>query len=98
MSVKIEIGRDTVEAFRIPNDLNGNPRFVIHFNDLETFNFRFHARSKMTLPERFERIKKLSRKYGGKAYRGKDIAGGIVFQAYECQLPEIIRKIHASED
>ena len=98
MPVQITIGSDTIDATRIENDINGNPRFVVHFNDLETFEFRFMARSSMTLPERFTRVRKLANRFGGKTYRGKDIPGGIVFQAYECQLPGIIKKIRENEN
>ena len=27
----IEINNETIEYFRIDNDINGNPRYVIHF-------------------------------------------------------------------
>lgn len=98
MPVQITIGNDTIDATRIENDINGNPRFVVHFADLETFEFRFAARSSMTLPERFKRVRKLANRLGGKTYRGRDVAGGIVFQAYECQLPGIVQKIRENEN
>ena len=56
-----------VEVFRIENDVNGNPRYVIHFLDLsENYN---------------ESLFK-ARKIGGKKYRAKWFGGGIVFSSY----------------
>lgn len=56
-----------IEVFRIPNDLNGNPRYVVHFMDLGI---------KLT---DYDNINKL---YGFKKYRAKWFGGGVVFQSY----------------
>jgi hypothetical protein len=64
---------------RINNDVNGNPRYVVHFydllNDIEGLN--------LTILERYELALQKARKVGGKMYRGKDFGGGIVFQSYD---------------
>ena len=56
-----------IEAFRIPNDTNGNPRYVIHFRDLDIGLWDY------------DNINKL---YGFKKYRAKWFGGGVVFQSY----------------
>ena len=96
--ITLPMGQDSVEILRIKNDVNGNPRYVVHFADMESFEFRFYARVSMTLPQRYARVAKLANKLGGKKYTGKDFLGGIVFQAYEFQIPELIRKIQSMEN
>jgi hypothetical protein len=70
-----------MEFKRINNDINGNPRFVVHFlgllNEGEGEGLR-------TL-EKLDLALKKARKVGGKMYRGKDFGGGIVFQSYNIQ-------------
>ena len=56
-----------IEAFRIPNDVNGNPRYVVHFMDLN-----------IKLAD-YDNINKL---YGFNKYRAKWFGGGVVFQSY----------------
>ncbi|AFN38657.1 TreK [Staphylococcus phage MSA6] len=59
-------GQD-ITAFRIPNDANGNPRYVVHFMDLD-----------IKLAD-YDNINKL---YGFKKYTAKWFGGGVVFQSY----------------
>ena len=56
-----------IEAFRIPNDTNGNPRYVVHFRDLGIDLWDY------------DNINKL---YGFNKYRAKWFGGGVVFQSY----------------
>ena len=56
-----------IEVFRIKNDVNGNPRYVIHFSDLG-----------IKLDD-YDNINKL---YGFKKYRAGWFGGGVVFQSY----------------
>ena len=56
-----------ITTFRIPNDNNGNPRYVVHFLDL---NIKLSD---------YDNINKL---YGFKKYRAKWFGGGVVFQSY----------------
>jgi hypothetical protein len=65
---------------RINNDINGNPRFVVHFYDLLTDSESWGLN--LTILQRYELALKKARKVGGKIYRGKDFGGGIVFQSY----------------
>ena len=59
-----------IEAFRIPNDVNGNPRYVVHFMDLN-----------IKLAD-YDNINKL---YGFNKYRAKWFGGGVVFQSYNIE-------------
>ena len=56
-----------IEVFRIPNDTNGNPRYVVHFRDLGIGLWDY------------DNINKL---YGFNKYRAKWFGGGAVFQSY----------------
>ena len=66
---------------RINNDINGNPRFVVHFLGL----LNEGEGEGLGVLERFDLALKKARKVGGKMYRGKDFGGGIVFQSYNIQ-------------
>jgi hypothetical protein len=68
---------------RINNDVNGNPRYVVHFLALIT------EQESNSTPNDWNRIRSLynlaldkSRAFGGKKYRAKSYGGGIVFQSY----------------
>ena len=63
-------------------DVNGNPRYVVHFTDVLPDNYR------ETLPDiraRYQYAVKLSHRWGGSKYRGRDFGGGIVVQSYSLQ-------------
>jgi hypothetical protein len=66
---------------RINNDINGNPRFVVHFYEL----LRDGEGEGLPILERYELAVKKARKIGGKIYRGRDFGGCIVFQSYDIQ-------------
>lgn len=59
-----------IEVFRIPNDVNGNPRYVVHFRDLGISLWDY------------DKINKL---YGFKKYTAKWFGGGVVFQSYNIE-------------
>lgn len=56
-----------IEAFRIPNDVNGNPRYVVHFTDLGIGLWDYDS---------------INQLYGFNKYRAKWFGGGVVFQSY----------------
>jgi hypothetical protein len=66
---------------RINNDVNGNPRYVVHFYDL----LRDGEGEGLDVFEKYKIAVKKSRKIGGKIYKGKDFGGCIVFQSYDIQ-------------
>ena len=68
--VTVKVGGNEITAYRVNNDINGNPRYVISW---------------LSVPgaESYEEAIKIAKdKIGGKRYRGKDFGGGIVFQSY----------------
>ena len=77
---------------RIKSDVNGNPRFVVHFLTLEPEGADHGA---MTISQRYKRVIKAANKLGGRRYHNKAYGGGIVFQAYECELPRLVAMIRA---
>lgn len=71
---------------RINNDVNGNPRYVIHFLECcpDSWKDGLSAAS-------YSATCKLMNKIGGKKFHNKQYGGGIVFQSYS--LPETIKHI-----
>jgi hypothetical protein len=68
---------------RINNDINGNPRYVVHF---------------LQIAESYERALFLARKIGGRKFHNKQYGGGIAFQSYNIEyLAEKIKAIKQSE-
>lgn len=61
---------ETVTVFQVTNDVNGNPRYVIHFLDVA---------------DTYDEALKLSRKIGGRKYTAKWFGGGIVFTTYHLE-------------
>ncbi len=80
-----------IEWTRVNNDVNGNPRFVCHFLDLEPA-----PDYKLTLGDRYARVVKAANNLGGRKYHNKRFGGCIVFQAYECQLADIAARVRAN--
>jgi hypothetical protein len=63
---------------RIRNDVNGNPRHVCHFMQLDVHGWQ----SNIGLSDRYAIACKLANSIGGKKYHTKAYGGGIVFQEY----------------
>lgn len=64
------VNGNEITAFRIENDNNGNPRYVVHFRDLGISLWDY------------DEINKL---YGFKKYTAKWFGGGVVFQSYNIE-------------
>jgi hypothetical protein len=83
ITAKTQDEAETLPAYkRINNDINGNPRYVVHY-------LAFLGEDERGYDLAHTRAKKL----GGKKYRGKDFAGGFVFQSYN--INETLRQIVA---
>lgn len=68
---------------RINNDVNGNPRYAVHY---------------LQLAETYERALYLGRKLGGRKFHNRQFGGGIAFQSYNTdQLAEKIKAIKQTE-
>lgn len=80
----------TVDNFtRVNNDINGNPRYVIHFLNLltskEQDEISAKARPMQAISDMYREAVNKASDIGGKRYRGKDFGGGIVFEAHNLQ-------------
>lgn len=87
----------TAENFtRVNSDVNGNPRYVIHFLNLltskEQDEIRAKARPMQAIADMYTEALKKASSIGGSRYRGKDFGGGIVFQSYS--LPDTANRIN----
>lgn len=83
-----------MELTRIKNDVNGSPRYVVHYMELLSED-DFKAPRNTTIPEALEYKKimnstdyayklalKKAKKIGGRKFHNKQFGGGIVFQSY----------------
>ena len=85
---------------RINNDVNGNPRYVIHFFALLTDKekeFDYHAGLS---DNRYNlAITKARSLFGGKKFHNKQYGGGIVFQSYNTQVElDLINALHSEAE
>ncbi len=71
---------------RIKNDVNGNPRYVVHFLDLDIHGP--YEGVGYGLSERYAMACKLANTIGGRKYHNKSYGGGIVFQSYSLAQTE----------
>lgn len=62
---------------RVDNDVNGNPRYVLHFVNLAT-NAEHDSPDPINYPAMIAR----AHKAGGRKFHNKQYGGGIVFQSY----------------
>jgi hypothetical protein len=78
-----------MDTMKISNDINGNPRLVVHFFELLTEQEqrdidRAHRGGEIgaSINAMYEAALKKAKSIGGKKYHTKHFGGGIVFQAY----------------
>lgn len=77
---------------RINNDVNGNPRYVIHFLALLTDQERGDLESRYNVA--IARAKKM---FGGKKFHNRQYGGGIVFTSYNVDTElRLINEFHCS--
>jgi hypothetical protein len=82
---------------RINNDVNGNPRRVIHFLAFITDNDRGGTGSNFPTGSLYEVALKKARKLGGRRFHNKQYGGGIVFQAYsDDEVYELVARANAA--
>jgi hypothetical protein len=74
---KIEKEENKLHFDRLNNDVNGNPRYVIHFTSCKPFD-----------GASYEETVRAMNKIGGRKYHNKSYGGGIVFQSYSLESTE----------
>jgi len=70
--------------YRVNNDINGNPRYVISWLAFETEGNGVTLSIK-DLEDRYQKARKLANSIGFKVYRGKDFGGGFICQSYNLE-------------
>lgn len=80
---------------RVNNDVNGNPRYVIHYLALLTEQ----ERSELSIVSQYSvAVAKAKNMFGGKKFHNKQYGGGIVFQSYEPRHElALINALHPAE-
>ena len=69
---------DDFRLLRVNNDINGNPRYVVHFLNI----LNNEENSFLPFNKKYEYSLKKAKIIGGKKYDNKQYGGGIVFQSY----------------
>jgi len=95
----VKVNGETLTLYRVENDINGNPRYVLHFLDIlskdeqaalyeETIALKKASPNEWIPFVRvaYEAAIAKARKVGGKVYRAKWFGGGIVFQSYNMRI------------
>lgn len=88
---------------RLPGyDINGNPRYVVHFVNLLTEQEKsapyWDEEGRKTTPTKYEIAVRRANKIGGRKYHTKTYGGGIVFQSYSVkELEQSIKDIVEKE-
>lgn len=76
-----------IRFYAVKPDINGNSRIITHFNNLLTEDdYNSGLKLHYVAVRRAKRI-------GGQIYRGKDFAGGIVFQGQPKEVERNIREV-----
>jgi hypothetical protein len=83
-----------MEITRIKNDVNGNPRKVVHFLEFITFEDHQTAEGRRrSVSNLYELALQKARRVGGKKFHNKQFGGGIVFQSYcDNELRSLVAK------
>lgn len=69
---------------RVNNDVNGNPRYVLHFVHLVPESYTPEG-VYISLDQQYQKALFLAKKIGGRKFHNKQYGGGIVFQSYNIQ-------------
>lgn len=80
-AITIKTNGQELIFYRVNSDINGNPRYVIHF-----LSVPLSAEEKeLPVLDKYETAVNKCKSFGGKKYRGKEFGGGIVFQSYNLE-------------
>ena len=75
---------EKVSVTRINNDVNGNPRYVVHFLNLNTRE-ELDASPWIPVGVKYGLALARAKTIGGRKFHNKQFGGGIVFQSYSLQ-------------
>lgn len=81
----------TIELMRISNDVNGNPRYVVHFFNVLTQEEQKQFEGIDHISQLYAYAINKAKKIGGKKYHTKKFGGGLVFQSYNTK--DLIKQI-----
>lgn len=77
------VNTESLSFTRIKNDVNGNPRYVVHFLSLNTRDeLNRTGEQWIGVSDKYELALKRARTIGGRKFHNKQYGGGIVFQSY----------------
>ena len=87
-----KVNGQEITVWRINNDINGNPRFVIHFLDV--------LEDSQKGGNQYSNAVKIIHSIGGRKYNAKWFGGGLVFSSYNVRrdLERIIPNKEKKED
>lgn len=71
---------------RIKNDVNGNPRYVMHFLQMFSDEENERLRGAFSIEERYAMAVTRAKQIGGRKYSTKTYGGGVVFQSYNTEI------------
>jgi hypothetical protein len=71
---------------RINNDVNGNPRYVMHFLQMFSDVENDRLRGAFSIEERYAMAVTRAKQIGGRKYSTKSYGGGVVFQSYNTDI------------
>ncbi len=81
---------ECLKMIRVKNDVNGNSRHVVHWLGLEPA-----TPEGLDISARYDRVLRAARTVGGRKFHNRQYGGGVVFQAYACEMPERVALIRA---
>jgi len=83
-----------IQFTRVDNDVNGNPRYVVHFLEIMPDTAR-----NADVSDKYRISLNHARKFGGQKYRAKWFGGGIVFTSFyiEGLLDELQKSLNQVE-
>ncbi len=83
MTYTIQLALNPEQFSRIKNDINGNPRYVIHF--LAVCPESIKNNDSLWVSEKYQLTIGLMNKIGGRKYHNKSFGGGISFRSYNLE-------------
>ncbi len=83
----------SIELTRIKNDVNGNPRHVVHF----LYVLNEEDKQIKDVEHLYNHALVKARKHGGRKFHNKSYGGGIVFQGSESEVRHIVQLIRGDK-